>query len=373
MPADRFQSTILSNAASGKPAATNASKTRWRELVLVYLLALGILAGPAYTMYVHYDFSHSLDTRSYLSMARGEFKGVSVTRRYRVLVPAAATAIAWPLEQVYARIWPQRAATDWPLRLAFYVLNTLLMAGTGLVLYQTCRLYGASAAAAALAVVAVLCSRWAVYITGLPLVDSLYMLVFALAFYAVRSGSKLVLIAVLVLGWQAKESFVFLVPWLLLFGRRALGWPAQLAWAALGAGLAFGVRHWIDSRIGAPPAESMQNALNHFENIAYSLKRLLSVKGIGEIFSVFGFFWLVLLVGWRGGATQRTQWLTPLGWQGLLFVAVVLVHMFLSGDLGRMGYLSAPVFAVAFALILTQQSGFRQAPPEHNEGAIKSR
>jgi hypothetical protein len=323
--------------------------------VLVYLLALGVLAGPAYTMYVHYDFSHSLDTRSYLRMARGEFAGVSVTRRYRVLVPAAAAVVAWPLEQVYARVWPQRAATEWPLRLAFYLLNTLLMAGTGLVLYETCRLYGASVAAAALAVVAVLCSRWAVYISGLPLVDSLYMLVFALAFYAARSGSVVALVAVLLLGWQAKESFVFLVPWLLVFGGRALTWPKQLAWLALGATLAFAVRHWIDTRIGAPPTESMQNALNHFQNLGYSLRRLLSVKGLGEIFSVFGFFWLALLLGWRGGPNRRALWLAPLGWSGATFGAVVLAHMFLSGDLGRMGYLAAPVFAVAFALAITRQ------------------
>jgi hypothetical protein len=362
MLADRFHSTTFSTSASSNLPVAITRKARWREWVLVYLLALGVLAGPAYTMYVHYDFSHSLDTRSYLRMARGEFEGVSVTRRYRVLVPAAAGVLAWPLEQVYARIWPQRAATDWPLRLAFYVLNTLLMAGTGLVLYETCRLFGAAPAAAALAVVAVLCSRWAVYITGLPLVDSLYMLVFALAFYAVRSGSKLALVVVLVLGWLAKESFVFLVPWLLLFGRRALNWPAQLAWLALGAALAFGVRHWIDSRIGAPPAESVQNALNHFENLGYSLRRLLSVKGVGEVFSVFGFFWLALLLGLRGGAARRAQWLVPLGWPSVTFGGVVLVHMFLSGDLGRMGYLAAPVFAVAFALILTQQFNFQTQP-----------
>jgi hypothetical protein len=362
MSADRFHSTAGNNSTnSHRPVATTRKKRR-REWVLVYLLALGVLAGPAYTMYVHYDFSHSLDTRSYLRMARGEFEGVSVTRRYRVLVPAAASALAWPLEQVYARIWPQRAATDWPLRLAFYVLNTLLMAGTGLVLYETCRLFGAAPAAAALAVVAVLCSRWTVYITGLPLVDSLYMLVLALAFYAARSGSKGALVAVLVLGFLAKESFVFLVPWLLLFGRRTLGWPAQLAWLAVGATLAFAVRHWIDSRIGAPPAESVQNALNHFENVTYSLRRLLSVKGIGEIFSVFGFFWLLLPLGLRGSAAQRAQWLAPLGWPGALFVGVVLAHMFLSGDLGRMGYLAAPVFAVAFALILTQQFNLHSKP-----------
>lgn len=332
------------------PAALVA---RGRHLLLVYLLALGVLAGPAYTMYVHYDFSHSLDTRSYLSMARGKFEGVSVTRRYRVLVPAVAAAAAWPLEQVYARIWPHRATTDWPLRLAFYGVNTLLLAAAGLLLYRTCLLYGAAPTAAALAVVAVFSSRWAVYMAGLPLVDSLYMLVFALAFYGARAGSPVALATCLLLGPLAKESFVFLVPWLLVFGRRGLGVPAQAGWLVVGAGLAYAVRHWIDTRIGAPPAESVSNALDHVHNLTYSLRRLLSVKGIGEIFSIFGFFWLALLPGWRLKLPAQ------LGYPAAGFIGVVLIHMLLSGDLGRMGYLAAPVFAVAFALVLSQHSIFK--------------
>ena len=328
---------------------------RWRPLLLMYLLGLGVVAGPAYTMYVHYDFAHSLDSRDYLSIARGEFRGQSITRRYRVLVPAAAAAVAWPLEKVYARIWPQRAATDWPLRLGFYLVNTLLMAAVGVVLYATARRYGAAPAAAALAVVVVLSSRWAVYLAGLPLVDSLYLLVFALAFYAVRARSGAALLAVLGLGPLAKESFVLLVPWLLWWGRPALpGWrlPAALA---LGAGLALAVRHWIDLQAGAPFAASVSNAVSHVENLRYSLGRLLSVKGAGEIFSIFGFGWLALLAGGRGPANGRREWLARLDAPALSLLAVVVVHMLLSGELARMGYLAAPVFAVVLALIIEQR------------------
>jgi hypothetical protein len=85
-----------------------------RRWLLVYLLAVGIVAGPAYTMYVHYDFSRSRDPRSHLSMARGEFSAIRVTHRYRVLVPAAAAAVAWPLQKVYTHIWPHRATSEWP-------------------------------------------------------------------------------------------------------------------------------------------------------------------------------------------------------------------------------------------------------------------
>jgi hypothetical protein len=36
--------------------------------------------------------------------------------------------------------------------------------------------------------------------------------------------------------------------------------------------------------------------------------------------------------------------------------------MLLSGDLGRMGYLGAPVFAVAFALVLTHLPWLKEKP-----------
>ncbi len=291
------------------------SSLRWPRWLWVYLLALGLVAGPAYPMYRHYDFSHSRDTLSYLSVARGEFKGVSITRRYRVLVPAAAAAVAWPLQQVYARIWPERPGSEWPLRLGFYVVNCLLLAGAGLVMFQTCRLCGAPPLAAALALAAVLTSRWTVYTAGLPLVDSLYLLVFALAFYAVRAGSAAAVVAVLLLALPAKESGLLLVPWLLWFGRRALAWPWQLAWLALGAAAWLALRFWIDHRVGAAPAESVNNALGHLENIGYSLRRLFSVKGAGEIFSIFGFFSLALLAGLRSRAARRV-WLPAVGWPG---------------------------------------------------------
>ncbi|OON66813.1 hypothetical protein [Hymenobacter sp. CRA2] len=334
------------------------ARLRWRQLLLVYVLAVGVLAGSAYTMYVHFDFSHSPDTRSYLRMARGEFEGVRVTHRYRVVVPLAAAAVAWPVEKVYVRLWPQRASNEWPLRLAFYLVNTALLAGAGLLMFRTCLFYGASPGAAAVALVAVLTSRWAVYIAGLPLVDSLYMLVFALALYAVRSGSVPALVACIVLGPHAKESFVFLAPWLLLFGQRTLRWPAQAALLAVSAGLAYGVRHWVDAQVGAPPQESVNNALEHLENLGYSLRRMFSIKGVGELFSIFGFFWLVLLAGLRGGSAMRQRWFGLLGWPELGLAAVVLVHMLLSGDLGRMGYLAAPAFAAALSLVITYHPAF---------------
>ncbi|GAC1374505.1 MAG: hypothetical protein NVS3B25_06510 [Hymenobacter sp.] len=323
---------------------------------------MAALANLAYPMYVHFDFSHSPDTRSYLRIAAGQFDSVRITHRYRVLVPAAAAVVAAPIASLYGRIWPQRPAGQWPLRFAFYLVNCLLLAAAGACWFNAARLVGAAPEAAALALLAVLTSRWAEYAAGLPLTDSLYLLVFGLGYYAVRRGpgGGWALAASLVLGPLAKESFVFLLPWLFWFGRGALSWPRQ--GLALLGGLAalLAVHHYVDGRIGAPAAQSLANALAHFDNLTYSLQRAASLKGVGELLSIFGFFTLIIpLAGWlekRPRNRSHLPFYTALGWPEISLLAVVAVHMLLSGDLGRMGFLAAPAFCSALALAFTHRA-----------------
>ncbi len=333
---------------------------RLRRWLLPWALGLGALLNLAYPMYVHYDFSHSLDTRSYLRLAAGRFDSVNVTRRYRVLVPAAAGALARPVAAVYGRIWPQRPAGEWPRRFAFFLVNCVLLSAAGATWWRTARLAGAGAGATGVALLAVLSSRWAEYSAGLPLTDSLYLLVFGLGYYAWRRGpgAGWAVAAALLLGPLAKESFVFLLPWLVWFGRRALGWRGQVA-ALAGGLLALGTVHYfVDRAAGVPPTETVSNALSHFENVAYSLRRAASPKGLGELLSIFGLFTLPVLVALVRPSGRRV--LAPvLGWAEGILLIVVAIHMLLSGDLGRMGYLFAPVFTAALALVA--QAVFRRS------------
>ena len=326
--------------------------------MLPWLLAVGALANLAYPMYVHYDFSHSPDTRSYLRMAGGRFDSVNITRRYRVLVPGAAAIIAAPITRVYAYIWPQRPAGQWPLRFAFYLVNCLLLGAAGACWFNAARHAGAAPTAAALAMLAVLSSRWAEYAAGLPLTDSLYLLVFGLSYYAIRrgSGSGWALFLALLLGPLAKESFLFLIPWLLWFGRPALSWSRQLLALITGLILFFSVHHLIDGRLGASAGQSITNALLHVDNLGYSLRRAASPKGLGELLSIFGLFTfipLLALVLQRRTPAPSSSIFIPLGRAELGLLAVVGAHMLLSGDLGRMGYLAAPAFCTALALVFT--------------------
>jgi hypothetical protein len=310
-------------------------------------------------MYVHFDFSHSPDTRSYLRMAAGRFDSIRVTHRYRVLVPAAVAVVAAPIAKVYGRVWPQRPVGQWPLRFAFYLVNCLLLAAAGACWFNAARLAGAAPAAAALAMLAVLTSRWAEYAAGLPLTDSLYLLVFGLSYYAVQRGphGKWALVAALILGPLAKESFVFLVPWLFWFGRPTLAWPKQLLSLATGVTALLVVHYFVDAQIGASATQAVSNAFEHIENITYSLHRAASPKGIGELLSIFGLFTVIIPVAyWLQNCYRNsptTAFHASLGWADLGLLAVVAIHMLLSGDLGRMGYLAAPVFCSALALVFT--------------------
>jgi hypothetical protein len=326
--------------------------TGWvRRWLLPWALSLGVLLNAAYPMYRHYDFSHSLDTRSYLRLASGRFDSVNVTRRYRLLVPLAAGALARPLAVLGEPAGSPRPADEWRLRLAFYLVNCTLLAAAGSCFFCSARLAGAPAALAAVALVAVLSSRWAVYAAGLPLTDSLYLVVFGLSYYAAQRGAGAgwaVAVALLV-GPLAKESFVFLLPWLAWFGRPALGWRGQAL--ALGVGLAAlaTVHFWVDRAAGAEASASVTNAFSHVENLTYSLRRAFSPKGAAELFSIFGLFWVPVLVAL--GRPAGRQALAPvMGWAEGSMLVVVGVHLLLSGDLGRMGYLLAPVFTAALAL-----------------------
>lgn len=337
---------------------------RARRWLLPWALALGLLLNAAYPTYRHYDFSHSPDTRSYLRLASGRFDSVRVTRRYRLLVPLAAGALARPLASLPApATGPPRPPGEWPLRLAFYLINCALLGAAGACFYRSARLAGASAGAAAVALAAVLSSRWAGYAAGLPLTDSLYLLVFGLSYYAARRGSGAgwaVALALLV-GPLAKESFVFLLPWLAWFGRRALGWRGQAAALALGVASLVAVHWWVDIAAGAAPSASLTNAVAHVENITYSLRKALSARGIGELFSIFGLFWLPVLAA-LARATGRRGLAPVLGWPEAGLMAVVAVHMLLSGDLGRMGYLLAPAFTAALALSVGWLRGATAGP-----------
>ncbi|MCB2409211.1 hypothetical protein [Hymenobacter lucidus] len=332
--------------------------SRWsvrrQSLLLVFLLALALLWSNAYLVLVNHPAAYTIDEQSYLRMAQGNFD-VPVTHRYRVILPLAAGTLAYLLNGVTSLI---SASGKPPIGSSFFLLNVLVMALAGLFLYRTARAYGTAAGPALIGMAAILCSGVASYISGLVLVDSAVVLAVVLLYYALRTQSGLLLLAVVVLGPALKESFILFLPVALLYGRFVPLWQRLLTIVGA-AGLVLALHAAIDAQVPPAATGSLANALEHGRNVVSNLGWLLSPHGLVICSGVFGLFNGVLLAGFWGGRAAIGRWLPllPAG-PTLLGLAAVLAHMLLSGEMSRMLLLAAPIVAVAVALILDRHPLF---------------
>jgi hypothetical protein len=356
---------VINDATLAEMPRKSAFKTHF----LIFLFALSIIIGPGYNMYLHYDFSHTIDTKTYLAVAKGNFKDQSVTRRYRVIVPFAAAVVAWPISKIYTRLWPQRGDNDWPLRLAFFIVNSIITAIAAVFIFYICKLYGASAISAFLAMIAIMAGRWTNYTVGLPMTDSLYLLIIALTIYGIKARNKWALIFVIFIGPFAKESFIFLAPIVFFWG--CIPKWKQLVYFIVSGAIVFGARYLIDKQAGTAGAASIGNAFDHVDNITEAAIRIFAIRGLGELFTVMGTFTFMILAGFTGGKTERKKWLPVIDWPCMALVLALIVHAALSGEVARMLFFGAPVWALMLALILDRHklfSGYRKliGLPEEN-------
>lgn len=323
---------------------------------LIFLFAFSIILGPGYNTYLHFDFSYSIDAKTYMAIAKGDFKDQSITRRYRVPVPFLAEVVAYPISKIYTSLWPQRSDNDWPLRLAFLIVNCILTSLAALVIFHICRLYGASAASSFMAMMAIMVSSWTNYTVGLPMTDSLYLLVIALTIYGIKAKNSIALIFCIFMGPFAKESFIFIAPIIFFWGciRR---WKQVILFLISGA-LVFGARWLIDQNAGTAYTSSFLNAFDHTDNFSYTLHRVFALRGLGEMFTILGTFTFIILAGLTGGKTERKKWMPEIDWPCIALIFALIIHAILSGEVSRMLYFGGPVWAVMLAIIFDRHKWF---------------
>ena len=311
--------------------------------LLIFIFFFGLLIGAAYNTYVHYDFSHtSIDCKAYLQVANGNFKDATITHRYRVIVPFVAKFISYPLDSVYASLWPHRAESDWPLRLSFYMLNTATLAlAFTLLLGLVRKITKTNIWLALLAVSAVASGRWYNYMAGLPLTDSLYVLTVVLLCMAIQQKSWRLTLLCIFLGPWAKESFLFLAPLLYFYGPNRV---KQIPFWICSGILVFASRYGIDHSIGVEATKSVQEYSGHFGDILYTFGKLASPRGMGELLTVLSVFSFALVWVWakkvfRKKIPNYIWWLLP----------IFVFHAFLSGEAARMLAFATPLYAVSLA------------------------
>ena len=322
--------------------------------VLPFLFCLALILGPAYNMYVHYDFSHSSDTESYLQMGQGDFN-VNPVHRYRYIVPLAAHIVSLPLQAVYTKLWPHRAESTWPLQLAFFIVNSFLVAFYGWIVYRLLRLYSNLLTAILIGLVVVLTSRWVAYIAGLPLTDSLYLIAIASLLYSIKTDNKILFILTVLLGGLMKESFLLFAPLIVLAG--PFNWPIRTALLFLSTCIVFAEHAIIDAifpfqLIAGVKHESLVDILmrTSAKTIETALD-LLTVRGIGEVFTVLGVFTFLLVYG-ALNKDCRDAWKTDVEKYYWIFFGCILIHALISGDAARMFYFGSPLYGILIVKVM---------------------
>ncbi len=318
---------------------------------LVFLLLTALLASNGYVWLTnHVRFS---DEHSYLLMAQGRLGEVSTFHRYRVVVPLLAGALARGLQGLRQLGGEAGGAA---LGFAFYLLNTLLLALGGTLVYRTARAVGAGFGAALGGAAVVLSSGLATYLAGSALVDSLAWLALAALFYALAARHGALLWWAMVLAPLAKEQLLLLLPVALYYGT-FLSWPRRLAAAGLAGGALWLLHYLLDIWYPLPPHNQLTDmgavVASHLRNhVAHTLGQLLTVRGLSAVLAVFGLFTVLPVLGLAGGRAARRSWLTRLPPATGAVLACVGGFVLLSGEISRMLFFAGPCFGVAVALIV---------------------
>jgi len=305
-------------------------------------------------MYVHFDFSHSSDTESYLAMSSGNYN-VSPVHRHRFIIPLAAKIVAIPLQVVYTKLWPHRAESMWPLQLAYFLINSFLVAFYGWIVYRLLRFYSTQLKAILIALVAVLTSRWVAYIAGLPLTDSLYLIAIASLLYSIKAENKTLFIVTVLLGGLMKESFLLFAPLILLAG--PFNWYTRAGLLAGSLIILFGehalIDLWlpIDETAAVTKETLVEIFIRHIHKTTTTIGELLSVRGLGEIFTVLGVFTFLLVYG-ALNKDSRNAWKTSVEKYYWIFFGCIIIHALISGDAARMFYFGSALYGVLIVKVM---------------------
>jgi hypothetical protein len=303
-------------------------------------------------MYVHYDFSHSSDTESYLAMSTGNYN-VNPVHRYRFILPVLAKTIALPLQAVYTKLWPHRSESLWPLQLSYFIINSLITAFYGWIVYRLLCLYSTQLTAIIVGLVVVLTSRWVAYIAGLPLTDSLYLVAIASLLYSIKAENKILFIATVLLGGLMKESFLLFAPLILLAG--PYKWYVRANLIFLSLIILFGEHKLIDVFIPMENTSAIQHEslvdvfIRHIHKTTGTLGELASVRGLGEIFTVLGVFTFILIYG-ASNKGCRIAWKSSVEKYYWVFFGCIIIHALISGDAARMFYFGSALYGILIAV-----------------------
>jgi hypothetical protein len=328
------------------------------EYFLVFMLCMAVLAGPAITALFQYNLTRFPDCASYMGLAHFDF-AQNPARRYRILIPFAATGINFILGSIFSRMSPSYFAGDFSLQLCFFLINLCLTSFFGLLIYRYCRAFGADRASAAVGMLAMLTCRYTVYMVAYPLVDSLFCVVIALSLLGLKTKNTGMLLWAIFLGPFAKESFIFIAPIIFFFSH--LGKAKLLLFFLISGILVFAFRYILDVYTMASVKNALQFDVSHFGNLTGNLSKLFSFSTLFKVIMNIGLWLLIPLAALSVDPRETLASFKKMDKYLAWFMASVVIQMLLSGSMERMFYLAMPVICVVVALSFRE---LRKLTPE---------
>lgn len=329
------------------------------EYVLVFLFCLAAIQGPAFSLMDNYDQQQNPDCITYMGIAKLELNQ-SPVRRYRPIVPLAAGLVHYTMGPVFASLQPLSFPGDFPLALSFLIVNSILLAVWGVLIYRFSRSYGIAVLPSLIGLLVMLTCRWTPYIAGTALTDSLYCVVVTLSLLGIKEKSTKLTIWAIFLGPFAKESFIFIAPIMFFFSH--LPKLRLIIYFILSGMLVFAFRYLYDRYAGLPPNSGLAADVYHLNYIRENVRKLFSFHGIYDILSN-PWLWLIapvaclwLVPGYRAAIRRNVEWYM------LFFLFAILVHMLLSGYFERMFYLCMPLLCMFTALAIDEGRKLYFAP-----------
>lgn len=322
-----------------------------QEHLLVFMFCLAVIMGPALTVLFEYNLTYFPDCKTYLGLAQFNFDQNPV-RAFRVIVPFAATALNFLFGGIFQKMAPAYFIGNYSFPFSFFIVNTLLIAYFGVLVYRYCKSFGADRLAAIMGTLAVLTCRYTAYLAALPLVDSLFCVVIMLTLSGIKERNKSMLLWAIFLGPFAKESFVFVAPLIFFFSH--LSKRSSFIYLLCSAILVFSLRFLYELFMLKNSGSGIVADMQHLPNILRYLPKLFSaytLRKIGMNIGLWVFLPLLVLI-------VRPQWSRQLmkkldGWL-LWYLLSVVVQMLLSGSMERMFYLAMPVLCVIVALSVVE-------------------
>ena len=322
---------------------------------VIVLSFCSVLYGVTYQQFLHFDVTDPrgcLDSLSYIQMSHGDYN-VNPVHRYRFVIPFIAEYLRIPLKHFV----PEGRVLD---TLPFYIVNFAFSLATALLLLELLQCIGFELWWSVLGVFVFLSSRVTIVATGCPLVNSFFLTSMLLILLLTIKGNSGYLALFMPLLALSKETIIpFLLIPLFTTIRYSKSYVLSLF---VSFGTFYAVRYVVDRMTTNPSPGFYAIVQTHVNWFWIHLTGLFTLRGLHDFQHGFCFFLLFAVLGFYINCRQKLYNI-PLVLN--LLVPISIFYALLSGNLGRMLFISFPVvipYALIFIEFVYRQTNRRGEP-----------